>query len=250
MTVGLLCALPEELTHLGVALADARATELAHVRFDEGTLDGHPVVLAGAGMGKVNAAVVTTLLIERFGCRAVVLSGVAGGLDPTLHVGDVVVANRVIQHDAGLVEDDTLRRYQAGHVPFINPTEALGHSMDPELLATIRARLDGMVLPALPAAAGGADRPPRIAYGTVLTGDQYVHCETTRQRLVRELNGLAVEMEGGAVAQVCETFGIPWVVVRALSDLAGHDSSLDFTAFAHGVAAISARLVRALVPVL
>ena len=250
MTIGLLCALPEELTHLRVALADARATEIAYVRFDEGTLDGHRVVLAGAGMGKVNAAVVTTLLAERFRCRAVVLSGVAGGLDPALHVGDVVVADRVIQHDAGLVEGDTLHRYQAGHVSFINPTDALGYSIDPELLGKIRARLDGVALPALPAAAGGRDRPPRIAYGTVLTGDQYVHCEATRRRLARDLNGLAVEMEGGAVAQVSETFGIPWVVVRALSDLAGHDSSLDFTAFAHGVAAISAQLVRTLLPAL
>jgi adenosylhomocysteine nucleosidase len=250
MTVGLLCAIPEELAHLRVLLADARTSELAGVQFDEGTLDGHPVVLAGAGMGKVNAAVVTTLLAERHHCRVVVLSGVAGGLDPSLHIGDVVIADRVIQHDVGRIENDALQRYQAGHVSFINPTDALGYSMDAGLLATIRRTLDGLALPALPRAAGGRDRPPRIAYGTILTGDQYVHCEATRQRLAGELDGLAVEMEGGAVAQVCENFGVPWVVIRALSDLAGRDSSLDFGAFAHGVAAISAQLVRALVPVL
>jgi adenosylhomocysteine nucleosidase len=250
MTIGLMCAIPEELAHLRVLLDDPRTTEMAHVRFDEGTLDGHRVVLAGAGMGKVNAAVVTTLLAERFSCRVIVLSGVAGGLEPALHIGDVVIADRVVQHDVGRIENDALQRYQAGHVSFINPTDALGYSMDDDLLVRVRERLEGVTLPSLPQVAGGRDRPPQIRYGTVLTGDQYVHCEATRQRLALELEGLAVEMEGGAVAQVCQTFGIPWVVIRALSDLAGRDSALDFAAFAQGVAAISAHLVRRIIPVL
>ena len=201
-------------------------------------------------MGKVNAAVVTTLLAARFGCRVIVLSGVAGGLDPALHIGDVVIADRIVQHDVGRIEDDVLQRYQAGHVSFINPTDALGYSMNPDLLDTIRGRLDGVTLPPLSQSAGGGDRPPRVVYGTILTGDQYVHCEATRQRLHRELSGRAVEMEGGAVAQVCETFGVPWLVIRALSDLAGRDSALDFGAFAEEVAAISATIVRRLIPVL
>jgi adenosylhomocysteine nucleosidase len=250
MTIGLLCAIPEELAHLRVLLNTTSTTDLAHIRFDEGILDGHRVVLAGAGMGKVNAAVVTTLLAERFGCRVVVLSGVAGGLDPALHIGDVVIAENIVQHDAGRIENDALQRYQAGHVSFINPTDTLGYSMDVDLLGRVRQRLDGVALPALSPSAGGTDRPPRIVFGAILTGDQYVHCETTRQRLHRELDGQAVEMEGGAVAQVCETFGVPWVVIRALSDLAGRDSALDFAVFAQEVAAISAHLVRRIVPVL
>jgi adenosylhomocysteine nucleosidase len=250
MTIGLLCAIPEELAHLRVLLNITSTTDLAHIRFDEGTIDGHRVVVAGAGMGKVNAAVVTTLLAERFGCRAVVLSGVAGGLDPALHIGDVVIAENIVQHDVGTIENDGLQRYQAGHVSFINPTDTLGYSMDLDLLGRVRQRLDGVTLPALSRSAGGTDRPPRIVFGTILTGDQYVHCETTRQRLRRELDGQAVEMEGGAVAQVCETFGVPWVVIRALSDLAGRDSALDFAGFAQEVAEISAHLVRRIVPVL
>jgi adenosylhomocysteine nucleosidase len=249
-TIGLLCAIPEELAHLRVLLDTTGSTVLAGVQFDEGTLDGHRVVLAGAGMGKVNAAVITTLMIERFGCRVVVLSGVAGGLDPGLHIGDVVIADRVVQHDVGRIEDDVLLRYQAGHVSFINPTDALGYSTDADLLARVRDRVDGIVLPAMPETAGGRGRPPTISYGTILTGDQFVHCDTTRERLHRELAGQAVEMEGGAVAQVCETFGVPWLVIRALSDLAGRDSSLDFGAFAHAVAATTALIVRRIIPVL
>ena len=100
-------------------------------------LDGHDVVLAGSGMGKVNAAIVTTLLADRFGCRTIVFSGVAGGLDPALSIGDVVVAERSVQHDAGGLEDGRIRTYQPGHAPIINPTERLGYPVDPDLLARV-----------------------------------------------------------------------------------------------------------------
>ncbi len=250
MTIGLICAIPEELAHLGGVLQTARTTEAAHARFVEGILDGHRVVLVGAGMGKVNAAVVTSLLLDRFGCRTVVFSGVAGGLHPELSIGDVVIADRVVQCDAGLIEDERLRVYQPGHVVFFNPTERLGYPADPALMDRVRDRLADFTLPSLPFAAGGQDRPPRIVYDTVLTGDQYLHCEATRQRLHAELGGAAIEMEGGAVAQVCESFGAPWLVIRALSDLAGRESAVDFAAFGEGVAAISATILRRLLPVL
>ncbi len=177
-------------------------------------------------------------------------SGVAGGLDPELAIGDVVIADRTVQHDAGVIEDGRLLTYQAGHVPFFNPTDRLGWPVEPGLLARVRERLDGFALAPLPAGAGGAGRPPRIVFGTILSGDQYLHCETTRERLFRELGGRAIEMEGGALAQVCEAFGLPWLDIRALSDLAGRDSRFDFAAFVDAVAASSAAILRRLLPVL
>ncbi len=217
--------------------------------FFQGTLDGQSVVLVEAGMGKVNAAVVTTLLIHQFASRAVVLSGVAGGLDPALHIGDVVIAEHVLQHDAGTVENEILQVYQAGHVSFINPTDALGYRADQQMLGRIRGALNDVTLPSLPRSAGGGDRPPRLTYGTLLTGDQYLHCEATRQRLHRLYGSQAIEMEGGAVAQVCESFSVPWLVIRALSDLAGRDSAIDFATFVYEVAGTSANIVRRLVPI-
>ena len=83
-----------------------------------------------------------------------------------------------------------------------------------------------------------------------MTGDQYLHCEVTRDRLHGDLGGHAVEMEGAAVSQVCESFGIPWLVIRALSDLAGAQSRVDFTAFVEEVSAQSASILRHLLPVL
>lgn len=250
VTVGLICAIEPERVHLGRELRHARSDVVAHARFDSGLLDGHEVVLVGAGMGKVNASVVATLLADRFGCRAVVFSGVAGGLDPALGIGDIVVANRAIQHDAGVIGPDGLTHYQAGHVPFINPTERFGHDVDPVLGARVRDRLDGFTLPAISRQAGGRGEPPRIRYGTVLTGDQFLHDDSTRRRLHAQLGGSAVDMEGAAVAQVCEGFGIPWLLIRALSDLAGRESRFDFAAFVDEVAASSAAILRRLLPVL
>ena len=250
MTVGLICALPQEHAHLLTAMSAAATHDLAGVEFSVGELDGHRVVLSRAGMGKVNAALVATLLADRFACRAMAFSGVAGGLDPELRIGDVVIADRTIQHDAGVIEDAALQTYQAGHVPFINPTAEFGYATDPSLLARVRSHLNGFALTPLSRNAGGGGRLPRIAYGTVLTGDQYLDCGLTRDRLHADLGGHAVEMEGAAVSQVCESFGIPWLVIRALSDLAGENSRFDFSAFVDEVAAQSATILRHLLPVL
>jgi adenosylhomocysteine nucleosidase len=163
---------------------------------------------------------------------------VAGGLDPTLAIGDIVIADLVIQHDAGVLEDERVRVYQPGYAPIINPTDRLGYPADPELLARVRERLEGISIPG------------QIVYGTVLSGDQYLNCDATRDRLLRELGGQAIEMEGGAVAQVCEAFGIPWLVIRALSDLAGGNALFDFTTFVDQAAATSAMILRRLLPVL
>lgn len=250
MTIGLISAIPQELAHLRSVMSDVEGVNVAHTRFDTGSLDGHGVVLAETGMGKVNAALVATVLAHGFDCRTIVFSGVAGGLDPVLRVGDVVIADRLIQHDAGLIEDERLQTYQAGHVPFINPTDRLGYDVDTMVLDKVKGALDGLNLPPLSPQAGGDGRPAQIVYGTVLSGDQYLHSEPTRARLHGQFGGRAVEMEGGAVAQVCEAFGIDWLVIRALSDLAGQDSRFEFNQFASEVAAASCMVLRTLLPIL
>ena len=246
MTIGLICAIPEELAHLRDVLDTRDTVEIAGLRFDHGRLDGHDVILVGAGVGKVNAAVTATVLCERFQCRLIVFSGVAGGLDPELRIGDVVIADRTIQHDAGVIEDERLQTYQAGHVPFFNPTEQLGYPVDTGLLARVKAALVDLDIGHI--TASSSSRPAKIAYGTILSGDQYLHCEVTRERLFRQLGGRAIEMEGGALGQVAQAFGIPYLDIRALSDLAGKESRFDFAKFAREVAAVSALILRRLLP--
>jgi adenosylhomocysteine nucleosidase len=248
--IGLICAIPQERIELRGGLEHDQRVEIGRFGFDQGQLDGRPVVLAEAGIGKVNTAAVATLLATHFHAGTLVFSGVAGGLDPALAIGDVVIATRAIQHDCGVIEDERLQPYQAGHVPFFNPTDELGYAPAPALLERVRARLAGLALPPLSALAGGVGRRPWLVYGTILAGDQFIHCEATRIRLQRDFAAQAVAMEGAALAQVAERLGVPWLEIRALSDLAGKDSRFDFAAFVHEVAAASAGILRRLLPVL
>jgi adenosylhomocysteine nucleosidase len=135
-----------------------------------------------------------------------------------------------------------LPRFQRGY----------GYDLPAPLAADLRGALAGLELPAFSAAAtGGAARRPRIVFGTVLTGDSLVNCVATRESLHARFGGQAVEMEGAAVAQVAERFAVPCVVVRALSDLAGADTTgMDFTAFVSEAAGVAAAVVRRIVPVL
>jgi adenosylhomocysteine nucleosidase len=247
MTIGIIAAIPQELHHLRGAIRRDRESEIGGFRFDHGQLDGIEVVVAEAGIGKVNTAMVATMLATRFAADPLIFSGVAAGLDPDLKIGDLVLATRAIQHDAGVIENGRLQPYQAGHIPFFNPTDRLGYDAPPRLMEAARQTLDGFALPPLSSAAGGGGRAPRVFFGTVLTGDQFLNCGTTRERLQGEFGALAYAMEGGALAQVAERFGVGWLEVRALSDLAGREARFDFMAFVDEVAASSfAALVRLL----
>jgi adenosylhomocysteine nucleosidase len=249
--LGVICAMPEEIEHLGAVLAHRSTEGMGGFAFRLGEIEGRSVVLVEGGVGKVSTATVAALLLGPFACRGVVLSGVAGGLDPALGIGDVIVAERILQHDYGAMVQGRLRPYRAGSLPLGDPRDGPHFALDPAIREALARALGGFELPALPAdAAGGAARRPAIRFGTVVTGDQFIACEATRLRLFEGFAAQAVEMEGGALAQVAERFGAPWVVVRSLSDLAGADSHLDIMAFLHATAASAASVVRRILPVL
>lgn len=208
-------ALPQESSLLASWLVGGHRTERVGLSFVSGQLDGIDVALADSGIGKVAMAARAALAIDALAPRAVLFSGVAGGLDPDLEVGDVVVGERLLQYDAGVLEPGGLAVYQASHLPFYNPIDWLGYEPEPALLARVSAELDGADL------APVSGRQPRIVRGTILTGDAFVNSPAERRRLRETFDGAAVEMEGGALAQVCELLQVPCLVIRALSDLAG-----------------------------
>jgi adenosylhomocysteine nucleosidase len=244
--LGIVSALPEEMGNLGLALDKGEVVEVAGFHFRHGRVDGHAVVLTEAGCGKVASALVGSLLLDRFGCRGLVFSGVAGGLDPDLAIGDIVIADELIQHDYGAVASAHLTAYHPGLPPIGEVTERPGFLLDPGIRRAIAASLASFTLP--PSAECG--RAPRVLLGRVLSGDQFVNCVETRDRLHADFGGQAVEMEGAALAQVAERFGVPCVVVRCLSDLAGAESHMDFATFLTEAAGSAATVVRRLIPII
>ncbi len=246
--LGVISALPEELAHLSDR--PGRVEEIGGLPFWRGEIAGREAVFVESGAGKVNAGVATSLLLDRFGCRAVLLCGAAGGLDPALGVGDIVVGTRNTQHDFGLSREDGFRAIQPGSRPSLGQTWTPGYPVADPVVTRLRGALAGFTLEPLPETVGAGVRQPALHFGPILTGDCFVNAEALRRRLQAEFGALAVEMEGGAVAQVAARWGddIPVVNVRCLSDLAGRDSDLDFRAFLPVAARAASRVAHRLAP--
>jgi len=230
-------ALADELGLLRAAMTDGHEADAGGHRFEVGTIGGRDVVVTSVGVGKVNAAMVATLAIDHFSPREVLFTGVAGGIDPVLGIGDVVVAEHVLHHDAGVFGPDGFEIYQSGHVPFFNPTDHLGYRPSLGLLDRVQSAATGLQLsPVL-------GRLPNLVFGTVVTGDQFIQSEEERRRLFETFKAQATEMEGAAVAQVAEHFGVDYILIRAVSDRVGVDSAFDFARFLGDVSINSSNVV-------
>src|SRR5262249_28620430 len=130
--LGIIAALSEEVRHLGHTLTVDDKIVRGSYSFRQGRLDDVPVVLVEAGIGKVNAALVATLLLDHFGCRGVLFTGVAGGVDPALGIGDVVIADRLIQHDYGAIIADEIKPFRPGVAPIGESRDRLGFDIAPD----------------------------------------------------------------------------------------------------------------------
>lgn len=241
MTIGIMTAIPQEFDAFEGLLFDVVEIDPG---WRTGTVAGQRVVITLSGIGKVNAASVATSLIERHAPSVVVFSGVAGGLDPSLFIGDVVIGAHTIQHDAGTLGPNGFAIHQAGHVQSFNPSDTLGFRPRPDLLAACERAVEGFVL------SDFDGRTPSVVFGTILTGDQFLANSDERDRLFEQFGGQAIEMEGAAVAQVAAGYGIDHLVIRSLSDLAGSESEIDFPAFLHHAASNAASVLERLIPVL
>lgn len=246
--VAILSALPEELDQIARAARLADRRQIGGVEFISGELEGHAVVLALSGVGKVNAAFAATIMLDRFACEAVIFSGVAGSLNPDLAVGDLLVADRLVQHDYGAMVDGEFWPSEPGRFPAPGATARHeGYALPPALARELAALIAGVRLPAC--GPWNDHRPPTARLGAILTGDMFLSCGKTRQALRAIHGGDAIEMEGAAVAQVAAKFGVPCVAIRTISDAASADSFTDFEALVHVAAANSAAMTRAIIPV-
>ena len=236
MTIAILSALAEEQHGLVDAMEGMQGQRHAGRDFWLGRLHGHEVVCALSGIGKVAAATTTAALIERFGVRAIVFTGVAGGIGAGVNVGDVVIARQFMQHDMDAS-------------PIFPRWEMPGYGCS--TLACDGAMTDRLVQAAASAVQAGivaSHASARLHEGLIASGDQFVSSRQASYRLRTELQAaghhvLAVEMEGAAVAQACFDYGVPFAAMRTISDRADDSAHVDFSTFVRTVASRYAQLV-------
>jgi len=240
--IAIVSAMHEELGALLAQMPDEQRIQVGGRDFWVGHLQGQLIVAVLSRIGKVAAATTAAVLLERFAARAIVFTGVAGGLAPGVEVGDVVVATKLLQHD--LDASPIFPKYEVpltGHARFAADTQIS------DALATVAADVlsDPVTLLGEKVADDFALAAPKVHRGLLISGDRFVSTRAESEALRRALpDALAVEMEGAAVAQVCHDFGVPFAAVRTISDRADDAAHGDFTRF---VASVASRYSLALV---
>ncbi|OXS80478.1 5'-methylthioadenosine/S-adenosylhomocysteine nucleosidase [Domibacillus enclensis] len=223
MKIAVIGAMEEEVTILRSEMENKDVKTIAGSEFTTGLLKGTDTVLLRSGIGKVNAAMTTAVLIHEFKPDIIINTGSAGGLSPDLQVGDVVVSSEVRHHDV----DVTAFGYEYGQVP--------------QLPAAFKAD-EKLVQVALEASKELTD--VKTVKGLIATGDSFMNDPVRVQAIGEKFTNLqAVEMEAAAIAQVAHQFQVPFVVIRALSDIAGKESDISFDQFLPKAGLHSANLV-------
>jgi adenosylhomocysteine nucleosidase len=242
-TIGVL-GIAEEIAPIEKRLQGSREVVVRGYVFRLGTLEGRQVVVGRSGAGKVNAAIITTLLIGQFNPSAILFSGTAGAVDPALRPGDVVIGQTVAQHDVGLQTPNGIRRRGMRNAV----TGALDPLLVPApetLLAAARRSAQGLTLPPIKTSEG--DRVPRIVEGVIVTGDVFLADAERREELRRTLGATAIEMEGAAVVQTCRQFSVSCLVVRSVTDRADTQALTDYEQFLAAASANAVGLVTAII---
>jgi adenosylhomocysteine nucleosidase len=236
MRLGIISALYEEQQGLVEAMESPATLTHGKREYFLGQLWGIDAVCVLSRIGKVAAAMTATTLVEKFGVTHILFTGVAGAGDKTINVGDIVVAESLVQHDM-----DASPLFPRFEVPLTGLTHFVpDHQLGMRLAGAAHAFLDADFLEAI----GEPERKqfhmvqPRVHRGLVASGDQFMSSRVQLEQLNKALPGLvAVEMEGAAVAQVCYELGVPFAVLRTISDNANEEAATDFMRFVKSVAA-------------
>lgn len=210
--IGIIGAMDEEIAILLQHIQRKEHVNIAGCAFIQGELHGKDVILLKSGIGKANAAMATTIMHERFHPDYVINTGSAGGFMNELEVGDIVISNAVVQHDVDVTGFD----YEYGQIP--NMPQYF--QADKTLMKQTEEVLKGLEV--------------RYQIGVIATGDVFMN-DPDRVSFVRNTfpEMIAMEMEAGAIAQVCYQYDKPFVIIRSLSDIAGKQAPISFDAFLH-----------------
>ncbi|MBD5168040.1 MAG: 5'-methylthioadenosine/adenosylhomocysteine nucleosidase [Helicobacter sp.] len=221
MKIAILGAMVEEITPILARVQVQQEHDIGHNRYYEARYRNLELVIAYSKIGKVNAALSASVMFLHFGAQKLIFSGVAGGIAANLKVGDLVIADKLCQHDVDITA--------FGHPFGFIPETTLFYEADSELnaLAINAAKSQNL----------------RFQIGTVATGDQFVASSERKNWVAKQFDAIALEMEGAAVAAVCAALGKPFCVLRAISDAADADANFSFDSFLEKSAHESADLL-------
>lgn len=226
MPVAIIGAMEEEIEVFRSLLTDAKEQKFAHISLIEGSIHNKDVIVLQSGIGKVNAAMTATMVMEKYSPRAIINTGSAGGFAHQLDVGDIVISTDLVQHDV----DVTAFNYVHGQVPGL-PETIPAHK---KLISIAQKAMDVVGLPSESGLIGSSDvfmeDPKKVA---------------AVRRLFPTM--LAAEMEGAAIAQVCYQYDVPFVVIRSLSDIAGKESSVSFDEYIQTAAKHAGRCIEQMI---
>jgi adenosylhomocysteine nucleosidase len=212
MRIGIIGAMSEEVEMLKNEMFLEEKIEKANMVFYHGVLLEKEVVIVTCGIGKVNAAVCTQILIDRFRVDKIINVGIAGGLNKDIYPGDIVVANNLVQHDM----DVRFFGDPLGQIPRLNTFD---FKCDEDLIKLAKTAIDKI--------------DNSNAYmGRIVSGDQFIDSAEKQKFLGEHFNAFAVEMEGASIGQVCYLNSMPFVVIRSISDNAINGSHMDYETFA------------------
>jgi adenosylhomocysteine nucleosidase len=243
----ILGAFQQEIILLEDELTDTLEQRIEGIRFVSGKLSGKRVVIAFTGIGKVNAAMTTTLLIEHFKPNKIIFTGIAGGVNPELQPGDIVIAEKTAHHDMGTIWPEGL--FHKGVKNRLDGWEnPVFFNADEQLLKLAERAAEKIEFGSIQIIAG--DRAPKVIKGVVVTGDAFIASTAKCAELRKKLGADAVEMEGAAVAQLCYQRRIGYLVIRSISDKADEGAVLDKQTFYIMAAKNSAMLVAEIVGLL
>lgn len=225
--LGIIGAEQQEIDLLLGMLTLERTQDKASFRFYCGTIHEYPVVIVKAGVGKVNAAACTQMLIDVFNAGMIINTGAAGSLNAALDIGDIVLSTELIQHDVDVLD--------LGYEPGMIPDTGKVFTAD----AKMRELAASCCKEAIP--------DVNVREGLILTGDQFISSGAVKDRLINTFHGLCAEMEGGAVAQVASLNQIPFLIIRAISDKADGSAQMDYPQFSKMASINSAKMTETLI---
>ena len=229
MTIGIIGAMEEEVSLLKDEMNIEETVDYAGMSFCKGTLCGRDVVIVRSGIGKVNAAVCTQVLVDKFHAEVLVNTGVAGSLDAAIDIGDMVISTDLVEHDM----DTSVFGDPIGQVP----------------------RMDTFSFPAEPvlvekAVAANREANPDIQTftGRIVSGDQFISSKEVKDKLISLFQGKCAEMEGAAIAHAAYLNKVSCVIIRAISDKADNSAQMDYPTFEKLAIERSVRLMKNLLP--